>query len=84
MSKAVGVVLGEGVIVGLLLIVFIYVASYLLHIGGYPMTATPDDCKKWNNTYIMEATAFLAGLLFHVSCEYSGVNEWYVKNYYSR
>lgn len=25
--------------------------------------------------------AFLAGALFHIICEYTGVNEWYVKNY---
>ncbi len=83
MVKSAGLVAGEGAFVGVVLIIFIYIAAYLLRVGGYPTIATPEECKKWNNTYIMEATAFLAGVLFHVSFEYLGINEHYAKNYFS-
>ncbi len=82
MSKSPASVVAEGVLVGILLVVFIYLASYILRVGGYPMVATPEECKKWNDTYIMEATAFVAGLLFHVSFEYLGINEYYARNYF--
>ena len=26
--------------------------------------------------------AFVCGAVFHLGCEVTGVNEWYVKNYY--
>ncbi len=82
MTKKISTVFAEGILVGILLIIFIHLSSYLLRISGYPMVATPEECKKWNDTYIMEVTALLAGFLFHVSCEYIGVNEYYVMNYY--
>jgi hypothetical protein len=73
----------EGSVVGIFLIVFIYISAFLLILFNYPRVELPSDCKNYNKTYIMEATAFLAGLLFHIACEYTGVNEWYVKNYYA-
>jgi len=27
-------------------------------------------------------TVFLTGALFHLTCEYTGVNEWYARNYF--
>lgn len=83
MAKGIGIVATEGFLVGILLIIFIYLASYILRVGSYPMIATPEECKKWNDTYIMEATAFVAGFLFHISFEYLGINEYYAKNYFS-
>jgi hypothetical protein len=80
--KSAAKTLSESIVVGLILIIFIYIASFILHVGGYPMIATPDECKKWNNTYIMEASVFLAGMLFHLMAEATGVNEWYARNYF--
>ena len=82
MAKSFGKVLGEGVIVGVLLIAFVYISSFLLHVLKYPIPATPEECKKWNSTSIMEVTVFLSGLLFHVACEYSGLNAYYAKHYF--
>jgi len=80
-SKNVLLVVQESIAVGLFLILFIYVAQFILRIVKYPTVATPAECKRWNKTYIMEATAFLAGFLFHMVFEYAGINKWYVKNY---
>jgi hypothetical protein len=33
--------------------------------------------KDYNNNFIL----FLSGCLFHILCEYSGVNIWYVNDY---
>jgi preprotein translocase subunit SecD len=33
--------------------------------------------KDYNNNFIL----FLSGFLFHILCEYSGVNIWYVNDY---
>ncbi len=81
MVKQPQTVLLEGVFVGLFLIVFIYISSALLMIGGYPMKKMLKECEAWNDTYVMESTAFLAGFLFHLTFEYAGINEWYAKNY---
>lgn len=81
MPKSIDIVAVEAVVVGALLVVFIYIAAYLLHVIKYPMVATPAECKKWNDTYIMEATTFVAGFLFHIAFEYMGINEQYAKNY---
>ena len=33
--------------------------------------------KDYNNNFIL----FLSGFIFHILCEYSGVNIWYVNDY---
>jgi hypothetical protein len=80
--KSVKTVLIEAAVVGILLIVFVYIVGWALHIAGYPMKSLDKLCAGWNDTYIMEITLFLSGVLFHLVCEYTGINEWYVKNYY--
>jgi hypothetical protein len=64
-------ILSESIFVGVGMIMFLYIASYLLKVFNYPMVATPSECKKWNETYIMEATTFLAGFMFHIVAEYA-------------
>ena len=72
---------GEGIFVGLVLILFVYVAGFLLKLLKYPDVSLPEVCEKWNQTYIMEANLLLAGFLFHVVFEYSGINKWYSLDY---
>ena len=69
-------VLFEGVIVGILLIIFVYISSFLLK-NIIKKPTLPDICDKWNNNYIMEKTLFLAGFLFHITFEFMGWNKWY-------
>ncbi len=72
----------EGIVVGLALIIFAYASSALLHYVGYPVPALDPQCSVWNDTKIMEASLFVAGFLFHLTAEYTGVNSWYVRHYY--
>ena len=81
--KKFNTVLLEGVVVGILLILFVYVSSYLLKLVGQDNLNLPEICKTWNKHYIMEKTIFLSGLLFHLSFEYTGLNKWYVDSYYA-
>jgi hypothetical protein len=39
----------------------------------------PDVCYTYDKYYMKEIVLFLSGALFHVICEVSGVNAWYVK-----
>lgn len=73
-------VLVEGLCIGLVLIVVTYLAAPLAKaLAGKP--SLPEVCAAWNDNYIMEVNLLLAGVLFHVLAQYSGVNAWYVKNY---
>ncbi len=72
----------EAFAVGFLLIIFVYIASFILRVVGYPTVKTPLVCQDWDRTYIMEATLVLAGVLFHVGFEITGLNKMYVDNYY--
>ncbi len=74
-------VLTEGVVVGILLIIFVYISSAFLHLIEYPVPKLMKECSTWNETHIMEVTVFLSGFLFHVVCEATGINAAYVKNY---
>lgn len=80
-TKPATTVLSEGIIVGLLLIIFTYVAKFMLQLTNYPKVQLPEICDTWNKHYTMETTLFLAGFLFHLGFEYSGINKWYAKNY---
>lgn len=82
MSKAVSTVLIEAVVVGLVLIPFVYISGFFAKmIVGKP--SLPEICSSWNDNYIMEVNLFLAGFLFHIAFQVLGINEWYVQNYYS-
>ena len=71
-------ILLEAIIVGLALIPFTYITGYIAKYAvGKPML--PDVCKEWNKYYIMEINLFLAGMLFHVVAELTGVNRYYCK-----
>lgn len=75
-------VLSEGIVVGLLLIPFTYITGWVFSfLLKKPML--PDVCKNWNKYRVMEINLLLAGILFHLVFEYTGLNKWYVDNYYS-
>jgi len=64
--------LQEAPIVGFILIlIFIYTSCILKCIY---------DRKKNHNCHMM-LSIFISGYLFHILCEYSGVNTWYSKDY---
>jgi hypothetical protein len=31
----------------------------------------------------LRVTLFLTGALFHLTCEFTGINEWYARNYFA-
>ena len=73
-------VLFEACIVGLLMIPAVYISGFVSRMITFK-PSLPDICKKWNENYIMEVNLFLAGFLFHIVAEYSGLNRWYCQNY---
>jgi hypothetical protein len=72
----------EAIVVGFLLIIFVYLASFMIKLADYPHPILPPICDSWNSSHIMEVTLFLAGALFHLTAEYTGVNKAYVDQYY--
>lgn len=61
----------EGSIVGLFLVLIFVIISLLL-----------SNIKLLKNNNIqLYLSLFISGALFHILCEYTGVNVWYVKNY---
>lgn len=82
MSKPVSTVLLEAVVVGIVLIPFVYISGYFAKlVVGKP--SLPEICSSWNENYIMEVNLFMAGFLFHVVFQILGINQWYADNYYS-
>jgi hypothetical protein len=70
----------ESIVVGLLLIPVTYFAGLIAReIVQKP--SLPEVCSTWNENNIMEVNIFLAGFLFHLISEYSGLNKWYVQQY---
>lgn len=65
MSKSILKILFEALIVGLLLIVVYNPINYLLNNYNY------------NNNIIL----LVSGGIFHIICEYTGINIWYVNDY---
>lgn len=81
MSKSVLTILIEAVVVGLALIPIVYLSGTVASkVASKP--SLPEICSKWNENYIMEVNIFLAGFFFHVIAQYTGLNKWYVDNYY--
>ena len=72
-------ILVEGTVVGILIIIFAYIASAILYIFG-AKPVLPAICETWNDTHIMEKSLFLTGFLAHISLELSGINKWYAVN----
>jgi hypothetical protein len=69
--KPIKLVLTEAIIVGLLLIGFVkLVKDYLLQY-------IPNLSGQKENIELF----FVAGFLFHVVCEYTGINLWYSREY---
>lgn len=69
--KPVNLVLIEAVVVGILLIGFVkvikdYLLQYIPNISGH---------KESIELF------FVAGFIFHIVCEYTGINLWYAKEY---
>ena len=65
-------VLVEAIVVGVLLL-FLYII--VLTALSY------NDIIKKNHTVHMLFSTFIAGGLFHIICEYTGINMWYVNDY---
>lgn len=63
----------EGIVVGQLLIWVYYITKMLI---------LPNLTLLIDLTKSEAATLFIAGFLFHIICEITGVNIWYVNNYY--
>jgi hypothetical protein len=61
----------EGSIVGLLLVILFSLISFLLR----------NNNLIKNKNIQLYLSLFISGALFHILCEYTGVNVWYVKNY---
>lgn len=70
-TKAVSTVLTEAIVVGSVLVVLYKLVSYLL----------PKKFMSSNSEGRNIVILFLAGAVFHLMFEYSGVNMWYAKNY---
>lgn len=66
---------------GLVLITLIVVAIYRKVAPELGMhVELPPVCAEYNKYHAMEVTLFISGALFHVICEWTGVNDWYCRN----
>lgn len=63
MAKGAGTVLVEAVVVGVVLALMMWAATW------------KSDVAMW---------AFVCGGAFHIGCEVTGLNKWYVDHYYDR
>lgn len=68
----------EAVVVGLSVVIFGTLASFL--VGSSFRVELPPVCDDWNKNYAMEISLFLTGVLAHLFFEVTGVNKWYCKN----
>ena len=68
--------LKEATVVGISLILFGYIGSYIASV------ILPDTKRGeyFNKYYVMELSLFLAGFIAHLVFEYTGINKWYCKN----
>ena len=65
--KTVGTVLIEALVIGILLSIMSSLFTLLL----------PNRSLLW-----LAVASFVCGAVFHILCQVTGVNDWYVKNYY--
>jgi len=68
--------IGEGIIVGIIIIIFAYIGSAILFLFEQK-PILPLVCNTWNDTHIMEKSLFLTGFLAYIVMEVFGVNKWY-------
>jgi len=66
----------EAVVVGVVLVLIGLIIANILKMFD---NNTPDNCKNWNDNFIMEKTLFLIGFFTHVFFEITGGNKWYCK-----
>ena len=59
------------------LIEALFVGILLSIIMGLTTLLIPDRSLLW-----IVINAFLCGAAFHILCQVTGINDWYVKNYY--
>lgn len=69
--------LTELLVIGLLTVLFGYVAGYI--VGLMYKVELPAVCDSWNKHYVMEKTLFLTGVLAHLTLQVAGLNAWYCK-----
>jgi len=65
--KTVGTVLIEALVIGIFLSIMSSLFTLLL----------PNRSILW-----LAVAGFVCGAVFHILCQVTGVNDWYVKNYY--
>jgi hypothetical protein len=65
--KTVTTVLVEALCIGAILSIMMYLSILVI----------PKDNLIW-----IAIAAFFCGAIFHILCQISGLNEWYVQNYY--
>ncbi len=65
--KPISTVIIEAVVVGALLIAFVFGVQMIVLRTSYKIP--------------FAAVIFISGALFHIVCEYTGVNMWYSKKY---
>jgi hypothetical protein len=65
--KTVSTVLIEALFVGIILSIMLTLFTILL----------PNRSLIW-----LAVAAFVCGAAFHIICQVTGINDWYVKNYY--
>jgi hypothetical protein len=65
--KTVTTVLIEALFVGIILSIMLSLTSLLL----------PNHSLIW-----LALAAFVCGAAFHIICQVTGINDWYVNNYY--
>ena len=68
-------ILAECILVGLLVVIFGILVSFL--ISPLLKVDLPTECKKWNKNHVMELTLFFTGVSVHLFCEFTGINKWY-------
>ena len=70
-------ILNESIIVGLITLLLGKIVINII----YNLNADSNDIdhilKKYKNTYLIEISLFLTGMLIHLLLEYVGFNKWY-------
>jgi hypothetical protein len=60
-------------LVGLIVVLAGVVSSHVVKEVGLSTVSLPDECKSWNDKYVMEKTLFLTGVLTYALCTGLGV-----------